>query len=112
MVVMVVDDQEMQLYLVGCQLSSAGHRIIGCHSGEEAVAKLNLQAVDMVITDMEMGVMSGEHALKYVREQFGSLPVILMSGNPDNLMQDGFDGYLAKLFSMRALLAAVENARR
>ncbi len=66
----------------------------------------------MVITDMEMGVMSGKHVLKYVRKQFGSLPVVLMSGNPDNLRMEGFDGYLEKPFSMRALLAAVENARK
>jgi DNA-binding response OmpR family regulator len=35
-----------------------------------------------------------------------------MSGNPDNLRQAGFDGYLEKPFSMRELSAAVENARR
>ncbi|MGA3116950.1 MAG: response regulator [Syntrophobacteraceae bacterium] len=110
MKILVVDDQEMQLYLVGCQLSSAGHSIIGCRSGEEAVGKLNSQIVDMVITDMEMGAMSGEHVRQHVREHFGQLPVILMSGNPDNLRGEGFDGYLEKPFSMRELLVAVENA--
>jgi CheY-like chemotaxis protein len=112
MVVMVVDDQEMQLYLVGCQLSSAGHSVIGCGSGEEALDRLNSKDVDMVITDMEMGVMSGEHVRQHVREHFGSLPVILMSGNPENLRREGFDGYLAKPFSMRELLAAVERHRK
>jgi two-component system chemotaxis response regulator CheY len=86
--ILVVDDQEMQLYLVGCQLSSARHSVIGCGSGEEALDRLNSQDVDMVITDMEMGLMSGEHVLKYVRKQFGPLPVILMSGNPDNLRKE------------------------
>jgi DNA-binding response OmpR family regulator len=33
-----------------------------------------------------------------------------MSGNPDNLRGEGFDGYLEKPFSMRELLVAVENA--
>ena len=66
----------------------------------------------MVITDMEMEVMTGEHVLKHVRDQFGSLPVILMSGNPDNLRREGFDGHLAKPFSMRELLAAIEDALR
>jgi CheY-like chemotaxis protein len=112
MLILVADDQQIQVELIGCQLSSAGHSVIGCHSGEEAIDKLNSQAVDMIITDMEMGAMSGEHVLKCVRDQFGSLPVILMSGNPNNLQREGFDGYLAKPFSMLELLAAVENARR
>jgi len=84
--------------------------MIGCHSGEEAVNKLKSQIVDMVITDMEMGAMTGEHVLQYVRKQFGSLPVILMSGNPSNLKNKGFDGYLGKPFSMSELLTVVENA--
>ena len=110
--IMVVDDQDMQLDLVGCQLEFAGYGVIGCRSGEEAVDKLNSQAVDMVITDMEMGAISGEHVRRYVREHFNSVPIILMSGNPENLRQEGFDGYLAKPFSMRELLLAVENARK
>jgi two-component system NtrC family response regulator len=112
MIILVADDQQFQVELISCQLSSAGHSVIGCGSGEEALDRLNSQDVDMVITDMEMGVMSGEHVRQHVRKQFGSLPVILMSGNPDNLKQDGFDGYLEKPFSMRELLTVVENARR
>ncbi len=110
MLILVVDDQQFQIDLLGHQLSRAGHRIIGCRSGEEAVDKLNSQIVDMVITDMEMDGMTGEHVLKYVRERFGPLPVILMSGNPDKLKKKGFDGYLEKPFLMRELLTVVENA--
>ncbi|MEN6489535.1 MAG: response regulator [Smithella sp.] len=110
MIILVVDDQQVQIDLIGCQLSRVGHTVIGCRSVEEAVDKLKAQIVDMVITDMEMGEMTGEHVLQYVRKQFGSLPVILMSGNPGNLKEKGFDGYLEKPFSMRELLKVVENA--
>jgi CheY-like chemotaxis protein len=107
--VLVVDDQEMQVDLVGSQLSHAGYEVTGCYCGEEAVNTLKSQAVDLVITDMEMGVMTGEDVLKYVRSEIGSLPVILMSGNLYNLEKNGFDGYLAKPFSMRELLTVVER---
>lgn len=110
--ILVVDDQEVLLDLVNRQLSHAGYNVIGCCSGEEAVDRLNSKDVDMVITDMEMGATTGEHVLKYVRKQFGLLPVILMSGNPDNLRMTGFDGYLEKPFSMQELLAVVEHARK
>ena len=112
MIIFVADDRQFQIDLIGCQLSSAGYRVIGCRSGEETVDKMNSQIVDMLITDMEMGVMTGEHVLEYVREEFGSLPVVLTSGNPNNLKREGFDGYLEKPFSMEELLTVVENARK
>ncbi len=110
MIILVVDDQQIQIDLMSRQLSSPRFKVISCRSGKEAVERLNSQTVDIVITDMEMHVMTGEHVLEYVRQEFGSLPVILMSGNPDNLKKKGFDGYLEKPFSMRELLTVVENA--
>ena len=110
--VLVVDDQQFQVDLLGSQLSHAGYEVTGCYCGEEAVTMLKTLPVDMVITDMEMGVMSGEDVLEFVRKEIGSLPVILMSGNPDNLEKNGFDGYLAKPFSMQELLTVVERLRR
>ena len=112
MTILVVDDQQVQVELVGCQLSNAGYSVIRCHSGEEAIDKLNSQTVDMIITDMEMGVMNGEDVRQHVRKHFSEMPVVLMSGNPENLKRRGFDGYLPKPFSMRELLAEVEKARR
>ena len=112
MIILVADDQQFQIDLISCQLSRVGYEVIGCHSGEEAVDKLTSQIADIVITDMEMGMMTGEHVLKYVRKQFGQLPVILMSGNPDNLRKEGFNGYLEKPFSMRELLTMVEKGTR
>ena len=56
---------------------------------EKAIDKLKSRIVGMVITDMEMGVMTAEHVMKYVRKKFGPLSAILMSGNPDNLRREG-----------------------
>ena len=112
MKILVVDDQQFQIDLMDRRLSQVGYKVIGCRSGEEAIDKLGSQKVDVVITDMEMDGMTGEHILTYVRSQFGPLPVILMSGDPDSLERNGFDGYLAKPFSMRQLLIAIENARK
>lgn len=110
--VLIVDDQQMQVDLVGCQLSHAGYEVTGCHCGEEAVNTLKAQAVDLIITDMELGAMSGQDVLEHVRKEFGSLPVILMSGNPMNLEKNGFDAYLGKPFSMQQLLHVVEKFGR
>ncbi len=112
MKILVVDDQPSQINLMERQLSQAGYRTIGCCSGEEAIDKLVSHKVDMIITDMDMGGITGEHVLTHVRKRFGLLPVILMSGDPDNLRRKGFDGYLTKPFSAQQLLTAVKNARK
>ncbi len=110
MTVLVVNDHEMQLNLMKKQLSHAGHTVILCFSGKEAIEKLKLNKIDVVITDMEMSGMTGEELLAHIRQTYGSLPVILMSGNHGNLRKKGFDGYLAKPFSMQDLLTVVDNA--
>lgn len=109
MIVLVVDDLRMQLDMVGFRLLRAGYKVLLCHSGEEAIETLNSQMVDLVITDMDMKSISGEDILNFVRKEFGAMPVILMTGNPDNLKKRGFDGYLEKPFSMQNLLDTVEN---
>lgn len=111
-IILVADDQQSQINLMDRQLSRVGYKTIRCSSGEEAIDRLGSQKVDMIITDMEMGGITGEHVLTYVRKRFGLLPVILMSGDPDNLRRKGFDGYLTKPFSIQQLLTAVENARK
>lgn len=109
MKILVVDDQEVCVKIISSQLHQAGFEVISCSSGEEAVEKLQSRPVDMVITDMEMDGMTGEHIVRHVRRELGSLPVILMSGNPSNLEKTGFDGYIKKPFSMSELLTVIEN---
>lgn len=110
MTILVVDDHLSQIRLMRSQLSKAGHNVIGCCSGEEAIDRMKSHGVDLVITDMEMDGLTGQDVLQHVRERFRSVPVILMSGNLDKLQKKGFDGYLAKPFTMTELLSAVENA--
>ncbi len=106
---LIVDDDEVNLNMIEKRLSRAGYKVVQCATGGEAYTHLASFIIDLVITDMDLNHISGVDVLMYVREKFGSLPVILMSGNPDNLKIDGFDGYLEKPFSMQELLNIVQK---
>ena len=49
-------------------------------SGEQALEVMRLMECDIVITDIRMGGMSGLELLKSIREEFGDISVIILSG--------------------------------
>lgn len=66
---------------------------------------------DMVLTDMEMGELTGMDILAGERE----IPVVLMTGsseiNRDKALQLGFSGFIAKPFTMKDLETVYGNAQ-
>lgn len=108
--ILVVEDQEVLLDLVDRQLSHLAS-VLFAVTRERRL--LTSSVHDSGNDNHRHGNARNywEHVLRYVRGEFGSLPVILMIGNPDNRKQKCFEGNLAKPFSMRELWAVIENAR-
>ncbi|MCA1794603.1 MAG: hypothetical protein LC660_12185, partial [Desulfobacteraceae bacterium] len=64
----------------------------------------------LVITDMQMGKISGEEVLLEARELKGdNLPVIAMSGTPWLMDKQLFDAVLPKPYSLKLLFELVQN---
>ena len=83
-------------------------------SGEAALLKLKSHAVDIVVSDVQMGGMSGLSLLKSIKNQRPHLPVLLMTayGTIDDAvqaMQDGACNYIAKPFAPQVLLNMVSQ---
>lgn len=76
--ILIVDDEPEYQNVVSLILEDAGYTTASCSNGEEAIAYLMENAVDLVITDLRMPVMSGEEMIKKIQE-FKDKPDIIIS---------------------------------
>lgn len=59
MKILIVDDNNQNLYLLEAVLKSGGHESVKAGNGEEALEKMQKQAFDMIISDILMPKMDG-----------------------------------------------------
>lgn len=99
--ILLIDDDPAFLRLMMDMVSRLGHDATGCFSVEEFEQRLKEGIrYDKVITDMEMGAVTGTDVLQMVRKYAMDMPVFVMTGRGDFSLPIvtglGFDGYLAK----------------
>lgn len=109
----VEDDAGLREALVDT-LMLAGYQSVPVESGEEALVVLKSQTVDLVVSDVQMGGMSGLSLLKSIRNNYPKLPVLIMTayGTIDDAVQamrDGACNYMAKPFAPEVLLNMVNQ---
>ena len=112
-VLVVEDDANLREALVDTLLL-AGYQCIEADSGEQALLQLKNHQVDLVISDVQMGGMSGLSLLKSIKSQQLNLPILLMTayGTIDDAvqaMQNGACNYIAKPFAPQVLLNMVSQ---
>ena len=113
---LVVDDERPIRDLIARMLSGAGYRIVGVPSAEDAVATIEHEAVDVVLSDIHMpGSVSGLELLEALHSRRPSLPILLVtgSGNEANLREAldlGAAGFISKPFTATELRAKVSTA--
>lgn len=113
--ILVVDDDPALLKVVAMRLSKDGYAAIPVESGAEALARLDVSNVDLVLTDLRMTGMDGLALFDEVARRHAGLPVIIMTahGNvPDAVTatRRGVFAFVQKPFEAAAMLAEVERA--
>lgn len=114
--ILVVDDDAMVRGTIRASLQRAGHQIIEAGDGLEAIATLERESVDLVVSDIIMPEVDGIGLLLKLRKQYAALKVIVISGggrtqNVDFLRMAetlGADRVLAKPFTPDQLQSAVQ----
>jgi CheY-like chemotaxis protein len=86
--VLIVDDNPHMRAILRALLDGAGlHQVAEAGDGTQALAILNKQPVDLVLTDMAMSPMDGIELTRRVRKDVDSpnpfLPIIMVTGHAD-----------------------------
>ncbi|HMH27690.1 MAG TPA: PAS domain S-box protein [Steroidobacteraceae bacterium] len=107
--ILAVDDDSLVLANIAAMLEDLGHRVIAVGSGARAIEEIeSTPAIDLVITDQAMPVMTGTQLIESLRVRRPALPVILATGFAE--LPKGLStsiGRLSKPFTQRALAEAL-----
>jgi DNA-binding NtrC family response regulator len=113
--ILVVDDEEQMRDLLAKVLERKGYQVSVCGDGTEAVAFLEKEPVDLVVTDVRMSGLNGMEALRAIKELNPEVVVIIMTafGSIDQAVQavkDGAYDYINKPFKIDEILLTIEKA--
>jgi two-component system, cell cycle response regulator DivK len=108
--VLVVEDNALNLKLIRDVLEHAGFTVLVATSGEEGVDVATRGGLDLVLMDLQLPGIDGTEAMRRIRAHPGSreLPVVAvtafaMAADREQVSSAGFDGYIEKPISTRAL---------
>lgn len=82
MQILVVDDDPIAGEITGAILEAAGHEVLIAGNGVEAIEKLDANpTVGLVVSDLNMPMVSGIDLFRELADQGVNLPFILLSGD-------------------------------
>ncbi|GHT21054.1 hypothetical protein FACS189419_01330 [Planctomycetales bacterium] len=103
--ILIVDDNEMNLYILAGLLKPYDVSVVSAASGPEAVELIKKEKFDLVFMDYVMPEMTGIDTIKIIRSMpgayFQTLPIIAATANTipevkDQFTVAGFNGYIPK----------------
>lgn len=114
--ILVVEDNRLNMKLVRDVLEHAGYDVVEAGTGEEGVELALGQRPDLVLMDLQLPGIDGTEALRRIQERAGDamMPVVAvtasaMATDREAAARAGFDGFLEKPISIRALPAQVAS---
>lgn len=113
--VLLVEDHEVNRFFLKRLLTDIGLKISTAENGKEAVDRVKLGGLDLVLMDMQMPVMDGLEATRIIRKDLQSkIPIIALTANVTaahkrRCLEAGMDDYLPKPFETAALLRKISR---
>lgn len=114
--ILVVEDNARNLKLIRDVLDFAGFEVVAASSAEEGLAIALERPPDLVLMDLQLPGIDGTEALRLLRgsPRTESVPVVAvtafaMKDDRERALIAGFDGYLEKPISVRALPTQVRG---
>jgi two-component system OmpR family response regulator len=114
--ILVVDDDQQIRELLQEYLTENELRVTVSSNGQQMLAVLENEAIDLVILDLRLAGEDGMAIARSLREK-SAIPIIMLTGVRDEAdrimgLELGADDYLIKPFSPRELLARIRTVLR
>ena len=114
--ILVVEDNEKNMYLISYILRNKGYEVIESRTGEEGVELAKNKKPDLVIMDIQLPDIDGLEATKRIKEFEGieDLPIIAvtsyaMVGDREKILSAGCAGYIEKPIKPDTFLLEIEK---
>jgi two-component system cell cycle response regulator DivK len=114
--ILIVEDTEDNRRILRDLLTNAGFDICEAHDGQAAVTAAAEFRPDLILMDIQLPILNGYEAIRLIKAN-GAIqppPIIAvtsyaLSGDEEKAWAVGCDGYIAKPFSPRQILAKVRE---
>ncbi len=114
--ILVIEDTEDNRQIMRDLLTSVGFEVLEAGDGLAGVAAARQHKPDVILMDIQLPEIDGYEATRRIKAipELASIPIIAvtsyaLSGDEERTRQAGCDGYVAKPFSPRQLLAQVRS---
>ncbi|MFG3420105.1 SpoIIE family protein phosphatase [Micromonospora sp. NPDC048063] len=116
--VLVVDDSRTKRYLLVSWLSRAGFTVLEAETGGEALARVGVDPIDLVVLDVRLPDLSGFEVCERIKAAHPAMPVIHVSAHAVDVVDRaqgltrGADAYLAEPIEPEELVATAHAVLR
>jgi PAS domain S-box-containing protein len=113
--ILAVEDNELNRMVLQVILKKCEVIVTIAHNGQEAINLIQEQEFDLVLMDVQMPIVDGLEATKYIRDELKlTTPIIGLSANAmreevEICKQAGMNDYLVKPYSERALVEVMKK---
>jgi len=113
-VILVAEDEEINYLFLEEVLSRTGAKVIWAKNGFEAIQMYQQNEVDLILMDLKMPEMNGYESMQQIKDKKGKTKIIAqtafaMSGEREEILEAGFDGYISKPIKISELLKLLEK---
>lgn len=115
--ILLTDDDQPLNQLLCEYLSSQGFQVDPAYDGDEALTMLKANQYDVLVLDVMMPKVDGMAALRSLRQEGSTLPVIMLTAQGDDVdrivgLELGADDYIPKPCNPRELVARIRAVLR
>jgi len=114
--ILVVEDNEKNMYLISFILKKSGYEVIEATSGEESVELAIKERPDLILMDIQLPGIDGLEATKRIRasKADGEIPIIAltsyaMTGDKEKALAADCTGYIEKPIVPETFIAEIEK---
>ena len=114
--ILIVEDNPKNLKLMRDVLQFWGYTTLEAATGEAGVELARAQQPALILMDVQLPGMNGREAMQVLKadEHTRHMPIIAltafaMKGDKENLLAEGFDGYIAKPVDIKEIPKVLEK---
>ncbi len=114
--ILVVEDNEINMYLIRFMLEKSGYEVIEAREGAVGVELAVKEKPDLILMDVQLPDIDGLETTKRIRasEADGVIPIIAltsfaMAGDRERALAAGCTGYIEKPINPETFMAEIEK---
>jgi len=101
--ILVIEDNEQNLYLVRFILERCGHEIVAATTGREGIAMAQADVPSLILLDIQLPDLDGHEVARLLRDitVLNTVPIVAvtsyaMEGDREKVLESGCTGYIEK----------------